>query len=424
MSFDRRQFLRTAASGAAFASLGVLAGCAGTKARAHVVVVGGGFGGATAAKYIRLWSQGSIDVTLIERNPQFVSCPISNLVLAGEKSIADITLGYEGLRRRGVTVIQGEVAGIEPDRRTVKLSGGETISYDRLVLSPGVDFLYGNVPGLTREISESRILHAWKAGPQTVSLRRQLADMKDGGVVAIAIPKAPYRCPPGPYERASVIAHYLKTHKPRSKLLVLDANADIVSKKGLFGKIWADQYKGIIEYRKEQNITELDPATRTLHIELADSVTADVLNLIPPQAAGGIARPFINRGGRWVGVDWLSMETEVAKHIHVLGDATFAAPEMPKSGHMANGHAKLAAAAIINLLSDRPVNPAPMLNNTCYSFVDARNVIHVASVHAYDAKEKTFKTVPGSGGLSPGPSEIEGKYAFGWAGNIWADALV
>lgn len=423
MNFNRRDFLKLSASGAALSSLGLLAACTGTKARGHVVVVGGGYGGATAAKYIRLWSQGGVDVTLIERQANFISCPISNLVLAGEKSIADITHGYEGLKRHGVRVIQAEVSGVDSDKRTVKLGNGDTLSYDRLLLAPGIDFLYDSVPGLTREISETQIFHSWKAGPQTVALRKQLEDLKDGGLVAIAIPKAPYRCPPGPYERASVIAHYLKTKKPKSKLLVLDANEDITSKKGLFSKVWHEQYKGILDYRKEHVITGFDAATRTLRFDFGDAVRADVLNLIPAQTAGAIAKPFVNKNGRWVGVDWLTTETEVAKHVHVIGDATFSAPGMPKSGHMANSQAKVAAAAIVNLLAGQAVNPEPLLNNTCYSFVNATDVVHVASVHSYDAKDKTFKTVAGSGGLSAAPTELEGRFAHAWAKNIWADTL-
>jgi sulfide dehydrogenase [flavocytochrome c] flavoprotein subunit len=420
--FNRRDFLKASGAGLALAGAGGLAGC--TKKGGHVVVVGGGFGGATAAKYIRMWSQGGVDVTLIERNPSFISCPISNLVIAGEKSLADITVSYEGLRRHGVRVMQGEVAGIDADKRQLRLANGDSVSYDRLLLSPGIDFLYDSVPGLTREVSESaNIPHAWKAGAQTVALRRQLEAMPDGGVYALCIPKAPYRCPPGPYERACVVAHYLKKNKPKSKVLILDANEDVVSKKGLFTKVWETQYKGLIEYRKEHAITGLDIASKTVSFDFGDAVKADVLNIVPAQSAAAIARPFINKNNRWVGIDWLSMESEVAPYIHVIGDATFAAPAMPKSGHLANQHAKVAAAAIVNLLAGEPVNAEPLLTNTCYSFVDDKNVVHIASVHAYDAKEKTFKIVAGSGGLSSAPNELEGKFAHAWARNIWADML-
>jgi sulfite dehydrogenase len=420
--FNRRDFLKASSAGLLVAGAGGLAGC--TKSGGHVVIVGGGFGGATAAKYIRMWSEGGIDVTLIERNPNFISCPISNLVLAGERSMADITVSYDGLRQRGVRIIQGEVAGIDAEKRTVKLATGDSISYDRLLLSPGIDFMYDSVPGLTREISENATIpHAWKAGAQTVALRKQLEDMPDGGVFALCIPKAPYRCPPGPYERACMVAHYLKKNKPKSKVLILDANEDVVSKKGLFMKVWSTQYAGMVEYRKEHNITGLDVGSKTVKFDFGDPVKADVLNIVPAQIAASLAKPFINKNNRWVGVDWLSMETEVAKNIHVIGDATFPAPAMPKSGHMANQHAKVAAAAIVNLLAGQEVNQEPMVTNTCYSFVDGKNSIHVASAHAYDAKEKTFKVVAGSSGVSVAPSEIEGKFANAWAKNIWADML-
>jgi sulfite dehydrogenase len=424
--FNRRDFLRLAGAAAVGASL---SGCAGTgmgggKA-GHVVVVGGGFAGATCAKYIRMWSDGAIAVTLIERNPAFVSCPFSNLVLAGARKLEDITIGYDGLaKNHGVKVVKGEVSGIDAAKKTVQLASGETIAYDRVVVAPGIDFMYESVPGLTQDASESAIPHAWKAGPQTALLRKQLEAMPDGGVYALCIPKGPFRCPPGPYERASLIAAYFKQAKPKSKVLILDANPDIVSKKGLFTKAWADRYAGMIEYRKEHTITGVDVATRTVNFEFGDPVKADVLNIVPAQRAGTLATPFVNKDNRWVGVDWLTMEAQAAKGVHVLGDATASAPGMPKSGHMANQHAKVAAAAIVALMSGEQVNQTPMVTNTCYSFVDTTNVVHVASVHTYDAAEKTFKAVKDAGGLSPAPSELEGKFANAWARNIWADILM
>ncbi|MEY3200994.1 MAG: hypothetical protein RIR70_544 [Pseudomonadota bacterium] len=418
---ERREFLKLLAATAA------LYGCSsGVKARGHVVVIGGGFGGATAAKYLRMWSNGSLDVTLIERNPEFISCPISNLVVAGEKTLADITTSYDGLKKWGVRVVQDEVTGLtaEASRVKVQLARGGVMHADRAVVSPGIDFNYADLPGLNSFEAQAIIPHAWKAGPQTLLLRDQMAAMKDGGVVAITIPKAPYRCPPGPYERACLIAHYLKTAKPRSKVLILDANEDIVSKKGLFLKAWETHYKGMIEYRPNAELRDVDAANRTAVLEF-DSVKADVLNVIPPQRAGAIAHQagLVTANARWCGIDWLTMESLAVKRIHVLGDATLAAPAMPKSGHMANQHAKLAAAAIISLQSDTAPNPAPVVMNTCYSFVDAKQAIHVASVHQYDAAERTLKTVPGSGGVSAASSEMEGTYAMGWAKNIWADAL-
>jgi sulfide dehydrogenase [flavocytochrome c] flavoprotein chain len=410
-------------AGAAFAAAS-LAGCGSLAAGpsiGRVVVVGGGFGGATAARYLRLWG-GNIDVTLVERNAEFTSCPLSNLVLGGYKQMPEITRGYQGLRAVGVKVVQGEVTAIDAAARKVRLAGGGELAYDRLVLSPGVDFMNDQVGGLQAALDSGRVLHGWKAGPQTVALRRQLEAMPDGGVFAISIPKAPYRCPPGPYERACTVASYLKATKPRSKLLVLDANPEVQSKKALFETAFKDRYAGLLEYRPNAELKQLSGNVAKLEFE---DVKADVLNVIPPQRAGDLARStgLLNMNNRWVGVNWLSMESTVAPGIHVLGDATFPGPAMPKSGHMANQHAKLAAAAIIQLLKGEPVNPAPVVMNTCYSFVSATEVVHVASVHQYDAVDKTFKAVPGSGGVSAAASQLEGRYALSWADNIWADML-
>jgi sulfite dehydrogenase len=387
----------------------------------RVVVVGGGFGGATAARYLKMWG-GNIDVTLVERNAAFVSCPISNLVVGGFRTIGDVTRGYDGLKAMGIKVVQGEVSAVDVAGRKLRLAGGGELAYDRLVLSPGVDFMWDQVGGLQAAVDSGRIVHGWKAGPQTVALRRQLEAMADGGVVAIAIPKVPYRCPPGPYERACMVAAYLKQAKPKSKLLVLDANPEIQSKKALFEKAWKDHYSGIIEYRPNADVKEV--AGNTAKTEF-DDVKADVLNVIPPQRAGDLARSagLVNVNARWVGVNWLTMEATAAPGIHVLGDATFSAPAMPKSGHMANQHAKVAAAAIIALLKGEAVSATPVVMNTCYSFVTARDVVHVASVHQYDAADKTFKTVPGSGGVSAAANQIEGRYALSWADNIWHDML-
>jgi len=423
MLMKRRDFLKAGAAAGAMASL---YGCAGGgKASGHVVVVGGGYGGATVAKYLRMWSEGGVQVTLIERNPTFISCPISNLVIGGTKTMEDITISYEGLRSKwGVRVIQDDVVAVDAAKKTVSLKGGSAVSYDRLVLSPGVDFMWDEIPGLKSAEAQSKILHAWKAGPQTVALRQQLGSMKDGGVYAISIPKAPYRCPPGPYERACLVADYFKKSKPKSKVVILDANEDVMSKKGLFTKAWSDLYKGIIEYRNNSEVKDVEVATNTAVLEF-DKFKADVLNVIPPHRAGDIAHKsgikLVNN--RWVDINWQSMESTSTPGIHVLGDAIFPAPTMPKSGHMANQHGKLAAAAILNLLSGQAPNPEPVVMNTCYSFVDGKNAIHVASVHQYDAATKTVQPVEGAGGVSVARNELEGKAALGWAKNIWADML-
>ncbi|MFZ1245854.1 MAG: FCSD flavin-binding domain-containing protein [Azonexus sp.] len=423
MLMKRRDFLKI---GAAAGAMATLYGCAGGgKASGHVVVVGGGYGGATIAKYLRMWSEGGVQVTLIERNPTFISCPISNLVIGGLKTMEDITVSYDGLKSKwGVRIVQDEVTAVNPEKRSISLKSGGTMSYDRLVLSPGVDFMFDQIPNLNNADAQSKILHAWKAGAQTIALRKQLESMKDGGTYAIAIPRAPYRCPPGPYERASLVADYFKKNKPKSKVVILDANEDVTSKKGLFTKAWKDLYSGILEYRNNSEVKDVDVATNTAIMEF-DKFKADVLNVIPPQRAGNISTQsglkLINN--RWVDINWLTMESTNTPGVHVLGDAVFPAPTMPKSGHMANQHGKLAAAAILNLLSGLEPNPEPMLMNTCYSFVDAKNVIHVASVHHYDAATKTVQPVKGAGGVSAARNELEAKVALGWAKNIWADML-
>jgi NADPH-dependent 2,4-dienoyl-CoA reductase/sulfur reductase-like enzyme len=299
------------------------------------------------------------------------------------------------------------------------------LPYDRVVRSPGIDFLYDRVPGLGTPDGQARVLHAWKAGPQTLQLRQQLVAMADGGVFAIVIPRAPYRCPPGPYERACQVAWYFKRAKPRSKVLILDGNEDVQSKKALFMKAWNDEYKGIVEYRPNHVLAQVDVATMTAKFETADDVRATILNVIPPQRAGDIARQagVITANNAWCEVDFLSFESIKVKGVHVLGDAIQVAPQMPKSGHMASQHGKVAAAAILASLSGKPVNPAPVLNNTCYSFITDRDVVHVASVHQYDPGKKTLLPVPGSGGLSPAMNALEGEYAYSWAKNIWADML-
>lgn len=424
-AYNRRDFLKLLAAGAA---TGTLAGCATTpevkKPIGRVAVIGGGYGGAAAAKYIRMWSGGRIEVFLIDRSSQFVSCPMSNLVLGGSKKIEDITMDYAKLREYGVQVMRDEVTAIDTAKKKVKLTRFEDLPYDRLVLSPGVDFTYEQIPGLNNADAQKSILHAWKAGAETVALRKQLEAMRDGGVYILSIPKAPYRCPPGPYERACQVAFYFAQAKPKSKVLILDGNEDIVSKKGLFLKAWGDRYKGIIDYHNNQEAKDVDLRSMTVKTDF-DSFKGDVLNVLPPQKAAGIAAKagVITANNRWCGVNWLTMQSTANPDIHVLGDATLSAPLMPKSGSMANQHAKVCAAGVVALMTDQPVNQAPMMTNTCYSYVSDKDAVHVASVHAYDAKDKTLKTVPGSGGLSTAASELEGMYAMVWARNIWADML-
>ena len=424
----RRQFVQTVSSASVLGAMGFVSGCAtgsGDKGP-KVVIIGGGYGGATTAKYIRMWSDYGIAVTLVEPNATFISCPISNLVLGGSKSMSDITTPYDNLSsRHGVKMVRDMVTSIDPDKRTVKLAGGAELAYDRLILSPGVDFMWETLPGMSKPGAQDKVLHSWKAGPQTVALRKQLEAMPDGGVYAMAIPLAPYRCPPGPYERACQIASYFSKAKPKSKVLILDGNDDVTSKGPLFKKAWSERYKNIVEYRPKHALTDVDAVSNTLKFEFNDSIKADVLNVIPPMRAGDIAvkTGLATANKRWCEVDFLTFESKAAPNIHVLGDSIQIAPAMPKSGHMANQHGKTCAAAVVALLTGKSPNAMPIYNNTCYSFVSEEDVIHVASVHQYDAAKKTMVTVAGSGGVSSAANELEGRYAMSWARNIWADTL-
>lgn len=427
MTMQRRDFLRAAGAAAGAA---VLPGCAtmGGGSAGKVVVVGGGYAGATCAKYLRMWSNGAVDVTLIEPREAFVSCPISNLVIGGSKTIDYVTVPYDNLSRRwGVNVVRDTATGIDVDKRVVTTAGGRSLPYDRLVLAPGIEFMWDAIASYKADPVRATgiVPHAWQAGEQTVLLRRQLESMPDGGVYALSIPVAPYRCPPGPYERACQVAWYFKRAKPKSKVLVLDGNPDVTSKAGLFKKAWNDLYKGIVEYRPNHVLADVDLATKTAKFETADDVRASVLNVIPPHRAGGIARTagVVTANNRWCEVDFLSYESIRGKGVHVLGDSIQTAPGMPKSGHMANNQAKVAAAAILRQLGGQSPIATPMLTNTCYSFITDKDVVHVASVHQYDVAKKTMLAVPGSGGLSPAMNELEGRFALSWAQNIWADTL-
>ena len=425
----RRSFVGASLALGSLGSLGSLVGCASTgtiPASAKVVVIGGGYGGATAAKYVRMLSDYKIDVVLVEPNASFISCPISNLVIGGSKTMGDITSPYDNLSsKHGVTQVRDMVSRIDPAKKTVTLAGGASIAYDKLIVSPGIDMLWGGIEGLQAANASGQILHAWKAGAETLALRKQLEAMPDGGVYALSIPLAPYRCPPGPYERASQVASYFKQFKPKSKVLILDANPDVTSKGPLFKKFWADNYQGLLEYRGGHRAVAVDAKTNTVKFEVQDDVKADVLNVLPNMSAGAIAMQsgLANANARWCDVNYLTFESTAAKDVHVIGDSVLSAPAMPKSGHMANSHGKVVAAAVVAQLSGLEVNAQPVLNNTCYSFVNDKLVIHVASVHQYVAAEKTFKAVAGSGGVSPGPTELEGVYAMSWAQNIWADTL-
>jgi len=417
---DRRSFVRTLTG---LAGLPLVTGAPAVlgAARPRVVIVGGGFGGSTFARYLRLWDPG-IDVMLVEREARFVSCPMSNLILSGDRTLAQNTFAYTSLEKLGVSRIRAEVTAIDHDRREI-LVGGQRIRYDRLVLSPGIDFLWDTVAGLDAQIAEKSVPHAWKAGPQTVRLRAMLEALPDGGTYLLSIPKSPYRCPPGPYERVSLVASYFKREKPKSKVLVLDANPDIVSKKALFLKAWSELYPGIVDYRTNAAVLEVDAKRGAVTTDF-DTVEADLLNVIPPHGAGRIAHlaGVVNVDQRWAGVDFQTYESTALPGIHVLGDATSAAPA-PKSAHTANNQAKVAASAIIAAVRGEPVNAAPVSANTCYSFVSPTEAVHVAAVYRADPAKRTLVTVDGTLGVSQERTQLEAGYAHAWAENIWRDTL-
>jgi NADPH-dependent 2,4-dienoyl-CoA reductase/sulfur reductase-like enzyme len=421
MDPTRRNFLQ------ALAATGLAAGMwprsVRAAARAKVVVVGGGFAGATAAKYLRVWAP-NIEVVLIEPNREWISCPLSNRVLAGKLGLRDLTRDYSQLAgRHGAKVVYAAVTQVDRIKREVRTDHGDRIAYDRLIVAPGVDFAYDDIAGLQTEAARERVPHAWKAGPQTLALRKRIADLRPGGTVAIHIPKAPYRCPPGPYERASMIASYLQTRNPKAKVIMFDSNPDIQSKKALFTEVWKTRYPGMVEYVPNADLKEVDAAGGRLKFDLHGEVKADCLNVIPPQRAAQIAyqADLVAANGRWCPVDFLTYESIAAPGIHVIGDSIAAAPGMPKSGHMANQQAKVCAGAVAALISGTPVNDDPIIANTCYSFVGTHEVIHVASVHRYDREKKTMLPVQGAGGVSSEVSTAEGVFAVAWGFNIMND---
>jgi NADPH-dependent 2,4-dienoyl-CoA reductase/sulfur reductase-like enzyme len=420
--FDRRAFIKAAGLGASSLLLSSPAlALGGNQTIGHVVIIGGGYAGTTAAKYIRLWSNNKIAVSVIEKQSQFVSCPLSNLVLGGSKSINDLTFGYDAIQQNyDINWVQEEVTSIDTSRQKVKMKRGE-MSYDRLIVAPGIDFIYDDLPSLQNAAAQEQIPHAWKAGWQTVNLRKQLEAMPDGGVFVLSVPKLPFRCPPGPYERVCQVASYFKNHKAKSKIIVLDANPDIVSKKGLFSKVWENDYKTIIDYRPNSSVIDVDVATKTVTTDF-ETIKADVLNIIPPQRAGKAAQiaDLLEPDYPWCEVSFLTYESKRVPNVHVIGDSVAAG--LPKSAHIATSQARVCASAIVELMQGRLPDPEPVFANTCYSFVDDKRAIHVANVYRYDADKKIMVSEEG-GGVSAAPSEQEGQYANAWATNIWSDVL-
>ncbi len=428
-NITRRKFIKAGGAIVSSVSLGsmlwpVKSMALGGKAKPHVVVIGGGFGGATCAKYIKKFDE-NIDVTLIERDSQFVTCPFSNLVLGGLREIKSITHGYDALKsKHGIDVIHDEVTEINVEKQKIKTRGGQTLDYDRAVVSPGIDFLWDKVEGVSEADAEI-IPHAWKAGKQTTILRSQLEAMDDGGTVVIVAPPNPFRCPPGPYERASLIAHYLKTNKPKSKVMILDSK-DKFSKMPLFTGGWEKLYPGMIEWvagTKGGIVTQVDAKNMTLVNEAGDSIKGAIINYIPPQTAGEIARKAgLADATGWCPVNQKTFESTLQKNVHIIGDASISSP-LPKSGYAASSEGKMCAAAVVAAINGVDM-PDPSYSNTCYSLVGPDYGISVAAVYRYDAGK--IEKVKGAGGVSPKDADdsfrrAEALYATGWYSSITQD---
>jgi sulfide dehydrogenase [flavocytochrome c] flavoprotein chain len=418
----RRKFLAAAAATAA--ASGGVPRPAIAQASPRVVVVGGGFGGASAARALKA-ADPRIAVTLVEASRKFTACPFSNLVIGGLREISAQEFGYDKVAADGIQLVFATATGVDAGARTVATDGGASLAYDRLVVSPGVDLRWDGLPGYDEAAAE-KMPHAWKAGAQTLLLRRQLEAMPDGGVVAMSAPANPFRCPPGPYERASLIAHYLKTRKPKSKLIVLDAK-DAFSKQRLFQGAWKELYPEHLEWvslSQGGRVTSVDPATQTLVTDFARH-KADVANVIPPQKAGRIAElAGVADGTGWCPIDPVTFESKLVPNIHVVGDATIAGG-MPKSAFSANAQAKVCAAAIAKLLAGQPPTD-PRLINTCYSVVAPNYGITVAGV--YQPINGVLTDVKGAGGVSPAdaPRSIraqEALFAEGWFNTITGEVF-
>lgn len=423
-NISRRSLLIAgAASAAAFGLPHIARAQAGA---GRVVVIGGGFGGATAARYIKLFAPDT-DVVLVERDASYITCPFSNYVLAGIRDINSITHRRDPLRQRyGVRLVRGEATAVDTNARSVKLKDGTSLPYDRLVVAPGIELNYGGVAGYSEQAANTVMPHAWKAGTQTTLLRRQLEAMPDGGTVIIAPPANPFRCPPGPYERVSMIAWYLKTKKPKSKILVLDAK-DAFSKQGLFMAGWESQYPGMITWvagKDGGKVESVDPKGMTITAGFGKEKGA-VINVIPPQTAGKIALDAgLAESNGWCAVDPASFASRKAQNVYVLGDASIAGT-MPKSGTAANSQAKVVAANIVSSLRGT-TPPATVFHNTCYSLVTPDYGISVSDT--YRPGPQGVAAVPNSGGVSPAQAnaaqrKAEADHTLGWYAGIIADTF-
>jgi sulfide dehydrogenase [flavocytochrome c] flavoprotein subunit len=422
---QRRQFLLAAGSLAGSLALHANAAPRVGSARPKVVIVGAGFGGAACARYLKLWDA-RVEVTLIEPNAQFVSCPMSNTVLAGLNKLDDITFPYRYLRQQVDHFVQDTVTAIDSTKRKVTTAGGRSFGYDRLVLAPGVELMFDKVAGYD-DAAQKIVQHAWKAGPQTANLRAQLEAMPNGGVFVLSMPMAPFRCPPAPYERVSLVADYFKKAKPRSKIILLDANDDIISKKALFTAAWKKYYgfgsdNSLIEYRSNNQASSLDAASLKISTDFED-VKGDVINLIPPMRAAAITGQIGARtgdNGSWCPVDYRTMESTEVPNVHILGDSILS--NLSKAGALANNSGKLCASALVEIFNGRKPDPAPVVTSTCYSASTDHTAFHVATVFRFQPADNSMEVQPG-GGVSAEESEKEFKMMRGWAKNIWADTL-
>lgn len=367
-----------------------------TGIKGRVVVIGGGMAGATVAKYLRYWGGSGVAVTLIERDSAYTSNIMSNLVLNGSRTISSLQYSYGNLTSKyGVKVVKGEVATIDPVGKNVILTSGTRYAYDRLVIAPGVDF--DIIPGLETAAAQAKVPHAWKAGTQTTALRNMITAMPNGGVFVMSIPAKPYRCPPGPYERACLVADWLKRNRPGSKVIVLDANPGITAEVNAFTDAFYNVHADVIEYQPNAVINSVDTTTMTVNSSIGN-IHGNVLNLIPPHRAGKViaANGLADAGGKWTSVDVLSYEAKVAPGIHVIGDAS--ATTQPKAGHIANQEAKVCADAILRLLSGRSPDPAPHTNSACYSPITSDTASWLTANFDYDPVSKTMVPVAASSG--------------------------
>jgi len=430
MTIDRREFLKVSAGAAGAVTLSGLAGCASTSiadAKPKVVVVGAGFGGATFARYLKMWAP-QAEVTVIEPNAVFTSCPFSNTVLAGINKMEDISMPYDNIKKVVDNFVPDTVTAIDNAKQTVTTAGGKTFAYDRLVLAGGIELLYDAVQGYDAETRKT-IKHAWKASPdQTGVLRKQLEAMPDGGTFVMSVPKSPYRCPPGPYERACMVASYFKQAKPKSKVIILDGNPDVASKKGLFVAAWKKHFgygtdNSMIDYRPNNMPRSVNAKTMMVGTEF-DDVKGDVINVVPPMRAAkvtGMAGVRTGNDGTWCPINYLTFESTVVPNVHILGDS--ALTNFPKSGSVANNTGKMCAYAMSEMFAGRQPDPSPVVTNTCYSGTGMGTAFHVATVFRWDPEKKALVPPKGANGVSKEESELEMAYMESWAKNVWADTL-